>query len=141
MAIGLAFLIAATLAQPVAASQRPISVRDSFPIGTGSETVCTAAPERRIYFAAGQTTSEVALCHLGLSDVYLVLGERRAGEGGRPAWLLRAYWNPFAKLIFLGPLLIALGGLVSLSDRRLRIGAPARRPRQAATAPSPAPAE
>ena len=38
------------------------------------------------------------------------------------AWLVRAYWNPLALLIFLGPAIMALGGAVSLSDRRLRLG-------------------
>ena len=42
---------------------------------------------------------------------------------GTPVWLIRAYWNPWASLIFLGPVLMALGGLTSLSDRRLS-GAP-----------------
>jgi cytochrome c-type biogenesis protein CcmF len=51
-----------------------------------------------------------------------VLGERRAGQGGQPAWLVRAYVNPWVRLIFLGPLIMAIGGLVSLSDRRLRFG-------------------
>jgi cytochrome c-type biogenesis protein CcmF len=90
--------------------------------------LCTAYPERRLYPASKQTTSEVALCGSGPSDLYLVLGERRPGPDGRSAgWLLRAYHNPMAKLIFIGPLIIALGGLVSLSDRRLRVAAPARR--------------
>ncbi|MBW3559265.1 MAG: heme lyase CcmF/NrfE family subunit [Proteobacteria bacterium] len=90
--------------------------------------VCTAYPERRLYPVSRQTTSEVALCGSGPGDLYLVLGERRPGPDGRPAgWLLRAYHNPFAKLIFVGPLLIALGGLVSLSDRRLRLAVPAPR--------------
>jgi cytochrome c-type biogenesis protein CcmF len=94
--------------------------------------VCTAYPERRLYPASRQTTSEVALCGSGPGDLYLVLGERRTGADGRPAgWLLRAYHNPFAKLIFIGPLLIALGGLISLSDRRLRLAVPAARRRSA----------
>ena len=46
-----------------------------------------------------------------------MLGERRPGD----VWLVRAYWNPWALLIFLGPGIMALGGLISLSDRRLRL--------------------
>jgi cytochrome c-type biogenesis protein CcmF len=103
----------------------------------GGRTVCTVRPHRRLYPAAGQTTSEVALCPVGASDVYVVLGERRPSGG----WLVRAYWNPLAKLIFLGPLLMALGGIVSLSDRRLRIGAPGRARRPAGAVAAPAPAE
>ncbi|WP_374571647.1 heme lyase CcmF/NrfE family subunit [Phenylobacterium sp.] len=82
--------------------------------------VCVGAPERRFYPAGGQTTSEVAICQVGLSHLYMVLGERRGSEG-EPVWLVRAYWNPWALLIFLGPVIMALGGAVSLSDRRLRL--------------------
>jgi cytochrome c-type biogenesis protein CcmF len=51
----------------------------------------------------------------------VVLGERRTAVGA-PVWLVRAYWNPLALLIFIGPVIMALGGLMSLSDRRLRLG-------------------
>ena len=51
-----------------------------------------------------------------------MLGERRVAQDGAPVWLVRAYWNPWAWLIFAGPALMALGGVVSLSDRRLRLG-------------------
>jgi cytochrome c-type biogenesis protein CcmF len=88
--------------------------------------VCRAQPERRLYLANAQTTSEVAICERGPSHLYVVLGEKRAA-GGRPVWLVRAYWNPWAVLIFAGPVIMALGGLVSLTDRRLRIGVPRRR--------------
>jgi cytochrome c-type biogenesis protein CcmF len=100
----------------------------------GSSTI---APERRFYPAQRQTTSQVAIERHGFSDLYVVLGEKRTVDG-KDAWLVRAYWNPWARLIFGGPLLMALGGLVSLSDRRLRIAAGAR-----ATKPAlvPEPAE
>jgi cytochrome c-type biogenesis protein CcmF len=103
-----------------------IAERALLQVTKAGKTVCEAKPERRFYPANKQTTSEVALCLEGINDVYLVMGERRAGAGGKPAWLVRAYWNPWARLIFLGPLLMALGGLVSLTDRRLRFAAPRR---------------
>ena len=84
-------------------------------------------PERRFYPANRQTVSQVAIETHGPSDLYVVFGERREGTGaGEPSWLVRAYWNPWARMIFGGPLLMALGGLVSLSDRRLRMAAGAR---------------
>ena len=83
--------------------------------------VCTPKPERRFYPAGGQTTSEVAICTLGADHLYVVLGERRETKGA-PVWLVRAYWNPWALLLFLGPVIMALGGVLSLSDRRLRLG-------------------
>jgi cytochrome c-type biogenesis protein CcmF len=88
----------------------------------GEKLICEPAPERRFYPAGGQTTSEVAICTLGLDHLYVVLGERR-GDAGAPVWLVRAYWNPWALLIFIGPGIMALGGVVSLSDRRLRLAA------------------
>ncbi len=84
--------------------------------------VCRAQPERRFYPTGGQTTSEVHICPRLLDDIYVVIGERRAGAGGKPAWLVRAYVNPWVRLIFFGPLLMAIGGAISLSDRRVRLG-------------------
>jgi cytochrome c-type biogenesis protein CcmF len=94
--------------------------------------VCLAAPARRFYPVQRQTTSKVAICPPGISDIYIVLGEPRAGPGGRATWLVRAYWNRWSRLIFAGPLLMALGGVVSLSDRRLRFGLPQRAAKAAA---------
>ena len=51
------------------------------------------------------------------------------GEGDRnTGWVIRLYLNPLAPWIWLGAALCAFGGFVSLSDRRLRVGAPSRRP-------------
>ena len=94
----------------------------------GRARIVTA--ERRFFPAGGQTTTEVGLDFRGLSDVYVVLGERTEADG-RPAWNVRLYWNPWARLIFLGPVIMALGGVLSLLDRRLRVAAPARRRRPA----------
>jgi cytochrome c-type biogenesis protein CcmF len=89
--------------------------------------VCTGEPDRRFYPAGGQTVSGIALCYRGVSHLYMVLGERRKATDGTPVWLIRAYWNPWATLIFLGPVIMALGGLTSLSDRRMRLGVASRR--------------
>jgi cytochrome c-type biogenesis protein CcmF len=93
--------------------------------------VCRATPARRFYPVQRQTTSKVAICPPGISDIYIVLGERRTGVAGQPAWLVRAYWNRWSRLIFFGPMLMAVGGAVSLSDRRLRFGLPQRAARAA----------
>ena len=81
-----------------------------------------AQPERRFYPATRQTTSKVAIRRRGASDLYVVLGEAQ-GAGGRPTWLVRVFYNPWARLIFWGPVLMALGGGCSLADRRLRLAA------------------
>ncbi|MFN3814658.1 heme lyase CcmF/NrfE family subunit [Brevundimonas sp.] len=92
--------------------------------GAGARTLTA---ERRFFPAGRQTTTEVGLDFRGLDDVYVVLGERRATETLAQAWTVRVHWNPWARLIFLGPTLMALGGLVSLSDRRLRFGVAGRK--------------
>jgi len=104
------------------AEQGQLTVRPAD--GRGRAETVTA--ERRFFPAGGQTTTEVGLDFRGLDDVYVVLGER-AEVAGRPAWTVRLYWNPWARLIFLGPAIMALGGLLSLLDRRLRLGAGGRR--------------
>jgi cytochrome c-type biogenesis protein CcmF len=101
-----------------------VAQRASLNVTRNGRPVCTAQPERRFYAVGGQTTSKVALCLQGFSDVYVVLGEARSAPTGAPSWLVRVFWNPWARLIFLGPLMMALGGGISLSDRRLRIGVP-----------------
>ena len=81
----------------------------------------TVTAERRFFPAGGQTTTEVGLDFRGLDDVYVVLGERGLTEADEPAWTVRVWWNPWARLIFLGPAIMALGGALSLADRRLRL--------------------
>ena len=83
--------------------------------------------ERRFFPAGGQTTTEIGLDFRGLDDVYVVVGERARATTGEPAWNVRVWWNPWARLIFLGPILMALGGVLSLLDRRLRLAVGARK--------------
>lgn len=122
-----------TLAE-VAAVNGPnyLAERGVFVVDGGARVVS----ERRLYPAGGQTTSEVGLLGQGLGELYVVFGERRATPAG-PGWLVRVYGNPFVRLIFAGPILMALGGALSLADRRLRIAAPAsRRAPKPATVPA-----
>ncbi|MET0293845.1 MAG: heme lyase CcmF/NrfE family subunit [Phenylobacterium sp.] len=88
--------------------------------------VCSPKPERRSYLPGGQSTSEVAICNTGPSHLYVVLGEARQ-TGAETRWLVRAYDNPLAGLIFIGPAIMALGGAISLSDPRLRLAVGRRR--------------
>jgi cytochrome c-type biogenesis protein CcmF len=113
------------------AEEARIAVTDS-----GGRLVCDARPARRTYDVGGETVSRVALCPTLLTDLYIVVGERRvSGQGS--AWLVRGFINPWVRLVFLGPLLMALGGAMSLSDRRLRLAVG----RRTVPAPTLAPAE
>jgi cytochrome c-type biogenesis protein CcmF len=102
-----------------------------FEIRSGGTVVATSMPTKRVYVATGQTTTEAGISTFGLGQLYISLGDPVAGG----AISARIYWKPFVLLIWLGPVLMALGGLLSLSDRRLRIGAP-RRARRAAAVPA-----
>jgi cytochrome c-type biogenesis protein CcmF len=77
-------------------------------------------PERRIYAASGSPTTEAAIETYGFSQLYLQLGEPAEGQ----AQVVRLWYKPFVTLIWLGAVLMACAGALSLSYRRLRIGAP-----------------
>jgi cytochrome c-type biogenesis protein CcmF len=83
--------------------------------------VTELAPAKRLYDAPEQATTEAAIHVSWRGDLYVVLGDELTDGGG---WVVRLYSNPLVRLIWLGALVMALGGALSLSDRRLRIGAP-----------------
>ncbi len=69
-------------------------------------------------------TTEAGIHTLLFSQVYIALGDTAANNG---ATVVRIWWKPMVTLIWLGAVAMAIGGAISLSDRRLRVGAPARR--------------
>lgn len=84
-------------------------------------------PGRRAFPLQQQTTTEVSIKTNGLRDLYVAMGDER--DGGT---VLRIHVNPLAPWIWFGAMIMAFGGALSLSDRRLRIGAPVRLRRRAA---------
>jgi cytochrome c-type biogenesis protein CcmF len=87
----------------------------------GSKVVTMLEPEKRLYPAEGQEVSDTAIRTTGFQDLYLALGDDRGG--GR--FTLRAYVSPLAPFIWLGALVMALGGALSLWGRlRLRAAEP-----------------
>jgi cytochrome c-type biogenesis protein CcmF len=91
--------------------------------------VTVLEPEKRRYPVEGNSTTEAAIYTTWFADLYVVLGDPDE-KGG---WVIRAYHNPLVPWIWGGAILMFVGGLVSLSDRRHRVGAP-RRSAAAATA-------
>jgi cytochrome c-type biogenesis protein CcmF len=91
-----------------------------FEVRRGGAVVAIAEPAKRTFLSRGQVTTEAAIETFGLGQLYLTLGDA-AADGAVAA---RIYWKPLVLLIWLGPVLMALGGTLSLSDRRLRVGAP-----------------
>ena len=88
-------------------------------------------PERRFFPLQQQTTSETAIRSNLFRDLYLALGDPD-GHGG---WTLRVYLKPLVPWIWIGAVIMAFGGMVSLSDRRWRVGAATRAKAAHALAP------
>jgi cytochrome c-type biogenesis protein CcmF len=85
--------------------------------------VTTLFPEKRFYPVAGMPTTEAAIDLGAFRDLYLVIGDPQAGGG----FAVRGYIKPFANWIWGGALLMALGGILSLTDRRFRVAPGARK--------------
>jgi cytochrome c-type biogenesis protein CcmF len=100
-----------------------------FEVRRGGVRVTTLEPAKRIYFVSNQPTTEAGIATFGFGQLYISLGEPMTGG----AISARIYWKPLVTLIWLGGIVMAIGGGLSLSDRRLRVGAPkpARRLRAA----------
>jgi len=153
--LGVTFIGVAAVSAWAIEDIRTIHVGDSFPLGAYSvklvdvtkgegpnylytraemqvtrngAPVAVMFPEKRVYPVAGVPTTQAAIRNGALRDLYLVLGDPQA-DGG---WAVRSYVKPFASWIWAGALLMALGGGLSLSDRRLRVAAGTRAPRAAA---------
>ena len=89
--------------------------------------IVTLQPSKRRYNAPPQGTSEAGIYNAWSGDLYVILGDKLK-DG---AYTMRLYFNPLVRLIWIGTLIMFVGGFLSLTDRRLRVGAP----RKAATPP------
>ena len=94
----------------------------SFRLTQDGRELTTLRSEKREFKPSGMPTTEVGLYQTMLGDVYVVMGDT-AGDGARA---VRLYYNPFVNFIWLGAAIMFAGGLLSLSDRRYRVGAPKR---------------
>ena len=97
----------------------------------GDQPVAVLHPEKRLYPIQAQPMTEAAVDAGFTRDLYVALGEP-LGDG---SWAVRLYYKPLIRWIWLGPTLMALGGLLAASDRRYRRRAPA--PRTAPHEPEP----
>lgn len=80
-------------------------------------------PEKRFYPVAQMPTTEAAIDYNLARDVYVVIGDKQDGGG----WTVRTYVKPLTNWIWIGSAMMALGGLLSLTDRRFRVAAGARK--------------
>ena len=91
-----------------------------FVVRRDGEAIGALEPSKRSFAARGMATSEAALLTRGFSQLYISLGD--TGNDGTIA--VRLYHKPLVLLIWIGSVIMVLGGALSLSDRRLRVGAP-----------------
>jgi cytochrome c-type biogenesis protein CcmF len=96
------------------------------------ELIGVMEPAKRVFPVRGTTTTEAALMTRGASQLYASVGDSEP-DG---SVVLRLYHKPLVLLTWLGALVMAAGGALSLSDRRLRVGAP--KPARRKAAPQPA---
>ena len=94
-----------------------------FALSSGGVSVGDVWSSKRVYMARKMPTTEAGIATFGLSQLYVSLGDPTEAGG----IVVRVWWKPWILCIWIGALFMAAGGFVSLSDRRLRVGAPKRR--------------
>jgi cytochrome c-type biogenesis protein CcmF len=92
-----------------------------FKVESGSE-VTRLTPAKRVYRASRQTTTEAGIKATFAGDLYVVLGDAQSAG----AYAIKVYFHPLVRYIWIGAVIMFIGGILSLSDRKLRIGAPRR---------------
>ena len=103
-----------------------------FTVREGGVVIGVMEPAKRTFSTRSMSTTEAALLTRGVSQLYLSLGD--ANDDGSIA--VRLYHKPLVLLIWLGSVVMMLGGALSLSDRRLRVGAPKPAAKSAALQPA-----
>ncbi len=102
------------------------ATRGTIRIFQDNKEITVLSPEKRRYLAQEKPITEAGIKAGLFRDLYVALGEP-VKEG---AWTMRLYYNPFVRWIWLGTLLMAVGGILAASDRRYRLRI---RQKQAAT--------
>jgi len=106
----------------------------TFELSSGDRVLTSIVASKRKYDAPPSATTEAGISPRALGDVYVVLGN----EVSPGSYSVRAYFHPFVRWIWGGAAIMFLGGLVSLLDRRLRIGMPQRARGPLTVTPAPA---
>ena len=108
--------------------------RARFTVSRGGVAFAKMSSSKRVFTASRTATTEAGILTLGPSQLYVSVGDA-SKDGGM---VVRIWWKPFILCIWMGALVMAIGGFVSLSDRRLRVGAPSRKAKLARPAMEPA---
>ncbi|MCG7934173.1 MAG: heme lyase CcmF/NrfE family subunit [Candidatus Thiodiazotropha taylori] len=109
--------------------------RGSFQVSHNGEAFNTLEPEKRTYFVQTRPMTEASIDWGFTRDLYVSLGEPLGGGD----WSLRLYYKPYVRWIWLGGVLMSLGGILAVTDRRYRT-AKVRSPEMVNSAAAAAPA-
>ncbi len=93
------------------------SAEASLSVTQNGQLIGVLRPERRIYSASRMAMTEVAIDRSAWRDLYIALGE----PVSTTAWSVRLHHKPFVNWIWAGCVLMALGGLLAVRDRRYRL--------------------
>jgi cytochrome c-type biogenesis protein CcmF len=99
--------------------------RGEFEVSRNGSVSRVLYPEKRNYFSSTMPMTEAAIDAGFTRDVYVSLGEPL--DGGQ-AWAVRVYYKPFVDWIWGGCLIMAIGGLFAVTDRRYRVRVKASAP-------------
>ncbi|MTH98937.1 heme lyase CcmF/NrfE family subunit [Roseibium sp. RKSG952] len=105
-----------------------------FTVRQGGVVIAEMEPSKRLYTARQMPTTEAGIHTIGFSQIYLSMGEGHS-DGSID---VRVYFKPLITLIWIGCVIMALGAVFSMADRRLRVGAP--KPSARRKAPTQVPA-
>jgi cytochrome c-type biogenesis protein CcmF len=94
-----------------------IAAQGHFRVFDGEEQIAELYPEKRNYLASQKPMTEASIDWGFTRDLYVSLGEP-VGDAGD--WALRIYYKPYVRWIWLGAVLMAIGGLLAVTDRRYR---------------------
>ncbi|MFJ6322520.1 MULTISPECIES: heme lyase CcmF/NrfE family subunit [unclassified Rhizobium] len=108
--------------------------RARFTVSRGGVAFAEMSSSKRVFTASRTATTESGILTLGPNQLYVSVGDA-SKDGGM---VVRIWWKPFILCIWMGALVMAIGGFVSLSDRRLRVGAPSRKAKPVRPAMEPA---
>lgn len=103
-----------------------VATQGMFSVLVDGKLISTLRPEKRLYSVSRMPTTEAAMDIGFTRDVYLVIGDAQEGGG----YAVRSYVKPFANWIWAGAIIMSVGGIFSLSDRRYRVAAGSRRRRE-----------
>jgi cytochrome c-type biogenesis protein CcmF len=96
-----------------------IAARGVIEVTRNGRRVATLHPEKRIYTAQNMPMTEAAINRGLTRDLYVAMGD----EVAPGTWIVRVWYKPFVNWIWIGCVIMALGGLFAASDRRYRVGA------------------